>query len=389
MGVTVIGLTGSFGSGCSYIAEKVLSKCGYKRISLSDILKDEFSRRYPEEGKPKREQLQDFGDQLRMKDCAYLARRAVRSIKKDRQETRWIVDSIRNPHEVAHLKEQFVDFYLFAVFADVNTRWERVMLKYHDLGLKREDFEKDDARDAGDGPEHGQRVTDCYILADAMVANEELHYAKDSASKSLQAKVGRLHRLVDGEVFEPTYTEALMAMAFANSLRSSCVKRKVGAVITDKAGHIFSSGYNEVPSNSQACREQGGCYREVVREELRDNIEKEVGVDRRDAVLRALKPRFKNLDYCRALHAEESAILNVARFGSARALEDSVLYVTTYPCNLCANKIVQVGIRGVVYLEPYPMQEAKKTLSLAQVTQTPFEGVSFNGYFRFKQKVEL
>lgn len=35
----VIGMTGPFGSDCSYITKEILEKCGYEYISLSDILR--------------------------------------------------------------------------------------------------------------------------------------------------------------------------------------------------------------------------------------------------------------------------------------------------------------------------------------------------------------
>ena len=46
----------------------------------------------------------------------------------------------------------------------------------------------------------------------------------------------------------PTYIETNMAIAYAASMRSSCLKRKVGAVIVDITEDVFSSGYNEVPA---------------------------------------------------------------------------------------------------------------------------------------------
>ena len=56
---------------------------------------------------------------------------------------------------------------------------------------------------------------------------------------------------------------------------------------------------------------------------------------------------------------EENAIVNLARNGRSVPLEECVLYTTTYPCRMCANKIANVGIKQVVYLEPYPDQRAK------------------------------
>ena len=91
------------------------------------------------------------------------------------------------------------------------------------------------------------------------------------------------------------------------------------------------------------------------------------------------------LDYCRALHAEENAIVNMARLSVSANLNKSTLYTTTYPCNLCANKIAQVGIKQIVYFEPYPQKEAKDTLAAHSVEQTPFEGITFNSYFKFME----
>ena len=65
------------------------------------------------------------------------------------------------------------------------------------------------------------------------------------------------------------------------------------------------------------------------------------------------------------------------------------MYVTTYPCNLCANKIVQAGIKKVVYFEPYPVEEAKKIFKEANVISEPFEGVTFRAFFKFFKKVEI
>jgi len=59
-----------------------------------------------------------------------------------------------------------------------------------------------------------------------------------------------------------------------------------------------------------------------------------------------------------------------------------VLYTTTYPCTLCANKIVSIGIKKVVFAEPYPMEDATKILQAGKVELSPFEGVKSSAYFR-------
>jgi len=190
--------------------------------------------------------------------------------------------------------------------------------------------------------------------------------------------------------FIPTESEALMVTAYANSIRSSCRKRKVGAVLIDAFGQIFSTGFNEVPKDSAPCNQQyGKCYRDHLRSSFSEEICLLIdNEDRCKDVNALIRSRYKNLDCCRALHAEEQAILSVARTGSAVALRKSHLFSTTYPCNLCANKIAQVGISKVTYLEPYPMEEAKEILNSNSIETEPFEGILFNGYFRFQKDGE-
>lgn len=89
----------------------------------------------------------------------------------------------------------------------------------------------------------------------------------------------------------------------------------------------------------------------------------------------------KLLDMCRALHAEENAILGLSGI-SKGAMGELVLYTTTFPCNLCANKIVAAGIRTVYYAEPYTMKESKELLEKCGVKVEKFEGIKSSAYFR-------
>jgi len=60
--------------------------------------------------------------------------------------------------------------------------------------------------------------------------------------------------------------------------------------------------------------------------------------------------RLENRDekYPLICHAEENAILQVARVGGA-SLRDCWVYITWPPCTRCARSIVQAGIKGVSY----------------------------------------
>lgn len=381
-GKIILGMTGPFGSGCSYIAKEILAKKGYKYISLSTILKKE----YGEDKTPTRTELQDFGNKLRAEQGAdILARKAYEEITKSEDE-KWIVDSIRNTHEIEFLKRAVGTFYVIAAWADQETRWKRVEKKY-----KRDKvaFEDDDARDSRENFETGQQVTLCYQMADIIIINgKDIKSTGSDDFKALEQKTERFIDIIEGrESFVPSEIETLMAMAYANSVRSSCSQRKVGALIIDDFGNVFSSGYNEVPTSERSCRQEYGmCYRKYLRKQFSDELTEIIrDEETKDKVAAVVKGHFKALDYCRALHAEENAIVNMARLGGTKNLDDATLYTTTYPCNMCANKIAQVGIRHMVYFEPYPQQEAKAILQTHHVEQIPFEGITFNGYFRFME----
>lgn len=384
----VVGLVGPFGSGCSYVGKWIEKNKGYKLLSLSDELRDLFKKEFPRK-KITRKELQDYGNTVRKeKGYAYLAEQVWGKIQKDLSNN-YVIDSIRNPEEINYLRKQIAEFYLFGVFAEPEERWNRVKRIYND---DRRDFIEDDHRDSGEKVIYGQRVTDSFSMSDVIILNNNQILSNNENERYFNSELSDKIDLIEKKIpFRPSPVETYMTMAYASSMRSSCMKRKVGAVIVDANGNVFSSGYNEVPSSNKSClSEYGNCYRDRLKSDFKGSLETVIKKEReKDAVYDKFKSSFKILDYCRALHAEENAILNVARVGASAALSESTLYTSTYPCNLCANKIAQVGIKKIVYFEPYPMPQAKKILSDQKVTQTPFSGVTYNGYFRLMEVVDL
>lgn len=377
----IIGLTGSFGSGSSYLAREFIEPLDYKYYSLSQILKEQYLEAKKEE--PSRSDLQDFGNELRrIHGTDYLVELFVKKSSKDKS-SKLIIDSIRNPGEIKFLREKFPGFYLVGVFADTDLRWGRLKNKPYYNGNESL-FEKDDERDKGEGFNYGQRVTDCFLNADIIISNNEDFHRGNEAYLNMQTRINKYFELIEQINYRlPVEMEALMAITYANGLRSSCLKRKVGALIVDSNGQIFSSGYNEVPSLEKSYKAAyGKCYRGILREKFASKSNELIAEQNKaNEFIEWFKSEYKILDYCKALHAEESAILSVAK-NSSSVLKGATLYTSTYPCNLCANKVAQVGIGKLIYLEPYPMPEAKKILADAGIQQVPFEGVTYNGYFK-------
>jgi deoxycytidylate deaminase len=240
--------------------------------------------------------------------------------------------------------------------------------------------------------------------------------------------------------------ELIMTIAYSLSKMSSCLKRKVGAVIinnhklTTGSEHnqtkltsmpfILSSGYNEVPLGSFKCifnPEYQKCYRDYLKETYaiklkhcpncgkKINIKykcsccgkiidkylnkceqcgKEIDIKTlckkcnteifREYLPGSAKAPGKVLDMCRALHAEENALLNLPKINLFSEI-NMVLYTTTQPCNLCANKIVSAGIKEVVFAEPYLMKESAEILEAGNEKWRRFEGVKSSAYFKLYQ----
>ncbi len=382
MGRKIIGLTGAFGSGSSFLAEHFFEKKGYSRCSLSDALREKYKAEKGDE-EPNRAMLQKFGNELREKDPSILAFEIDKIISQD-SESDFIIESIRNPAEIRYFREKHTEFILIGVFAEYDVRWARVKDVYD--GSK-DSFDADERRDQGKSePAYGQKISDCFFESDLILSNNEyINFDNPNEeywnmSSKIEAYLKYLDEPIDSN---PTLVETLMAAAYTSGRRSRCIKRKVGAVITNRYDQIISSGFNGVPRYLKECKSiKGTCYRDIERERIAKEICK--GLNQQENVETAIdliKGKIKLLEKCRALHGEENAIINLV--GRGVDLTESTIYVTTYPCNLCANKIVQAGIKKVVYFEPYPVEEAKKILREGNVETESFEGVTFRAFFKF------
>lgn len=378
-----MGLTGAFGSGTTFLAENFFEKEGFVTCSLSHVLKEKYVKEKGESFKT-RHDLQEFGNEIREADSAVLAKSLDEETIDKHPGEKIVIDSIRNPAEINYFRKKYPEFILIGVFADYDVRWERVKKSYDS---SKDTFDADEQKDKGTfEPKYGQKISDCFFESDLILSNNEFISCEgeNEAYKGMRDKIrGYLMALEDPSNSNPTLKETLMAAAYTSGRRSRCIKRKVGAVIADKYDRIISSGFNGVPRGLQECRPLfGRCYRDIRREEIGRRISKELGFTDDDAT-DVVKRNVKLLELCRALHGEESAILNLV--GRGVDLTGSTIYVTTYPCSLCANKIAQVGIRKVIYFEPYPVEEAKKIFKDADVVSEPFEGVTFRAFFKFYQ----
>jgi len=123
-----------------------------------------------------------------------------------------------------------------------------------------------------------------------------------------------------------------MKIADVVSERSTCIKRKVGAVLI-KDSHIVSTGYNGAPSGFSHCTPET-----CVRQNLKSGEKPEL---------------------CRGVHSEINCIIQAAIHGTS-IQGNTTLYSTHFPCMSCLKLIINAGIKRLVYREEYNMENKIK-----------------------------
>ncbi len=129
----------------------------------------------------------------------------------------------------------------------------------------------------------------------------------------------------------PNKTEYYLAIAEAVGRRSTCLRRKFGAIVVVN-DTIVTTGYNG-PARGVINCEEVGCAKDL------KNV-----------------PSYCGYDVCPAVHAEENAITNAARTGSS--VYGGILYIIgkrpngdsteSHPCDRCKRILINAGIEKVI-----------------------------------------
>ena len=425
----IVALTGSVGSGCSWVAKFLGKEQKFRVFSISkEILEVEAKKKKVDLTKDKRKKLQDIGNRLRREDIkgansgGILIRKAIAMLERERCKKDILIYSIKNPLEVEELKKHS-NAYLISINTSLLIRWNRIKEEQYNNDYAQ--FLRDDDRDKdegliikdGDGKIHyyGQQVQKCVDLSDIVIDNDTDFNDSEEKKEKLKNKI-RQHLMVIRKpgYRNPNNMELLMNNAYCTSLQSRCLKRQVGAIIAkeeiedlqytneskDRMGgyYLISAGCNNVPEGQTDCSiEYKTCYKDKKKKALFDRIkhcpncgqklkegkcsQKECDYSKTKSDIRENFLLGKALDLCRSLHAEENAMLQISYLGGF-PLKETTLYTTTFPCLLCAKKIIANRIREVVYVEPYPMEEARKMLESAGVKSTKFEGVKAQAFYK-------
>ena len=405
----VIGLTGSFGSGCSTLRDGLVDT-GFRPITLSKVVHDIWEQQNPSKSPESktRQELQSIGNELRKeKGNSYLADIALKEVAFPKvKEDKLVFDSIRHTEEVEVFRRSFHNFILITVISSLDERWARLGGQYESQKMTRRDFLEDEERDSNEDIPNGQQVRLCVDNADIAIRNYKPLRVEHTRKDELRKKAEPLIALVTGEnTRPPSPEEYMMAVAYTHALSSMCYKRQVGAVIQDENGIVLGVGCNNNPSPLDPCHLQWGeCYRDIYKRDLFEDLKKNArcpkcGLPLNGNLTTDYKCKGKDcgfdvdkyyvrdraLSRCSALHAEESAIINAG----GKNLKGCTMYTTTFPCFLCVQKIIGSGIKRVVYCEPYPdpdaaglIRDVNEKLGPQAIQVYPFEGIKARAYFR-------
>lgn len=138
---------------------------------------------------------------------------------------------------------------------------------------------------------------------------------------------------MEKKIRRPDWDAYFLDIAKLVSKRSTCLRRKVGALIV-KNRRILTTGYNGTPTGITHC-EVTGCLREKLK-----------------------VPSGERHELCRGLHAEQNSIIQAALYGVN--IGGGTLYCTNQPCSICAKMLINAGIKEIVMESGYPDKMAKE-----------------------------
>lgn len=289
-----------------------------------------------------------------------------------------VIDAIRNPYEVLYFKERFAAFYLMSVTTDNRIRKEKLYNEdYRDSEISELDNEEYPKKSKSLAKSYvEQDVQKCVELSDIFVYNNGKKLENNIELKEQIIKYFSL--ILHPGLVTPSPIERVMQVAYAAKMNSGCLSRRVGAAITNEDFSLKAIGWNTVPQGQTPCdlcsfdnllnKHDNSAYSDYELEDdgFRDFLNsvnekyKKCGCDFNGLphsfcfkdFYTSLK-KEKNQVHTRALHAEENAFLQLAKYGSV-GIEGGKLFTTASPCELCAKKAYQLGIKEIYYIDIYP-----------------------------------
>ncbi|AKX46726.1 hypothetical protein AKN93_10805 [Thiopseudomonas alkaliphila] len=346
-------------------------------------------------------------------------RLTINNLKKEKYNF-FIIDALRNIFEINFFKARYANFFLFSINATEKVRNERLTGNF---SFSSSQLTKVQTIEKNKKKLNSQNINACISSGDIFIKN-------DSDKKSFYYQLLKYSTLIRKPgLFTPTTDERNMQIALTARYNSGCISRQVGACVVGKDGYILGVGWNDVSEGSIPCiyrtahsllidnnqapefstyetsaqfkdylrnalgpKNQPFCFKDHennrhIQQEINSfkNTLSQDGISLNDTHTEPLNKLFKNPTRERALHAEENAFLQSSKIGGG-SLKDATLYTTDSPCQLCAKKAMQLGIKRIVYIDAYPDISNTQTLESGPIDKRPkldaFAGVAESAFMR-------
>lgn len=358
-----------------------------------------------------------------------LINKLIKAWKNESTDCHICIDSLRNSLEVMYFKERYSAFYMIAIHNE--GRHEKRLTEkikniigdskgansIENIIQKVIELDKNESKikDFKEGHFFAPDVENCIQKSEIHINNpgEALTEFDETVRRcnfyTMTEQWMKIKTLISHPgIITPSHEERCMQIAFNSKFNSGCISRQVGAVITDEYNSIRSVGWNDVPRGSIACNlrslkdvitpkdidnrdesyskfekeekeisyEDGGNFSANSKKEFMKQVEKTTALGLNHSFcFKSLHNQFEHKDnqvHTRSLHAEENAMLQISKYGGP-PLKNGTLYTTASPCELCAKKAYQLGMKHIIYIDPYPGISVKHILE--------------NGYNRPKTKI--
>lgn len=345
---------------------------------------------------------------------------------------RFVIDSVRNSLEIMYLRERYNAFYMVALHNDGYEKelvTKKVSSVEHNKKRRKEIVsriislnEKEADTESFDNAEfYGPDIKRCVTESQIHIHYKEKGDRKRMSFYSYGEQWMKFYALIlRPGLITPSRDERCMSIAYVAKFNSGCLSRQVGCTIVDKDYAVQSVGWNDPPASQLPCSlryadelETTTCNNIFSEFEI-SNIEQESKNKENFVFKEKIKVDFEALcnktkeyglraPYCfrtkyneykgnkdqvntRSLHAEENTMLRISRNGGI-GLNGGTMYVTASPCVLCSKKAFQIGIKDIVYLDPYTDIAPDLILHCGydQPQLRPFAGAIGETYYKLYQ----
>ena len=335
-------------------------------------------RSYDTPVEPKEKEISMYAPACLARKINQFVKLIHRKNKNNDDYTHIVIDALRNPYEVLFFREKYAAFYLMSINTSEQLRRDILIERGYDRFTITDLDEKESDNKSFTNSYQEIDINKCIELSDIFVTHDGSNYRENR--KLNNQIITYLALIRHPGLVPPSPMERIMQIAYTAKLNSGCLSRQVGAVVTNANYSVQAVGWNTVAQGQTPCSlrcltdlmsgEDPVAYSEFEKQDtvfhksttlLNDKYKAAkdslIGLPNaycfKDIHTRTAQKQRFNQVHTRALHAEENAFLQLAKYGT-EGIKGGKLFTTSSCCELCGKKAYQLGIKEIFYIDSYP-----------------------------------